>query len=140
MSSVAFAACGNYSGEGERYSGRYRKVFGFVTGTAFTLPPESRSPSHRNAVRLPTGIAFGFDRIPQFAWVVSLERAFLLSIALKHGRIQIQAVTLGSSWQALDLPLREGRIELMNFSHAKAPKQIADRVIGRKARDAEQCM
>ncbi len=43
----------------------YRKVFGFVTGTAFTLPPESRSPSHRNAVHLPTGIAFGFDRIPQ---------------------------------------------------------------------------
>ena len=50
--------------EGERDSGPYRKVFGFVTGTAFTLPPESRSPSYRNAVRLPTGITFGFDRIP----------------------------------------------------------------------------
>jgi hypothetical protein len=50
--------------EGERDSGPCRKVFGFVTGTAFTLPPESRSPSHRNAVHLPTGIAFGFDRIP----------------------------------------------------------------------------
>jgi hypothetical protein len=35
------------------------KVFGFVTGTAFTLRAESRSPSHRNAVRLPSGTAFG---------------------------------------------------------------------------------
>jgi hypothetical protein len=51
--------------EGERNSGQRRKVFGFATGTAFTLPPESRSPSHRNAAHLPTGIAFGFDRIPQ---------------------------------------------------------------------------
>jgi len=42
---------------------RYRKVFGFVTGMAFTFAPESRSPSSRNAVRLPTGIAFGIDRI-----------------------------------------------------------------------------
>jgi len=59
----AFAACGKHSGEGERCSGRYRKVFGFVTGMAFTFAPESRSPSGRNAVRLPTGIAFGIDRI-----------------------------------------------------------------------------
>jgi hypothetical protein len=65
MSSAAFAACGKYSGEGERCSGRYRKVFGFVTGMAFTFASESRSPSDRNAVRLPTGTAFGFDRIHQ---------------------------------------------------------------------------
>jgi hypothetical protein len=38
-------------------------VFGFVTGMAFTFASESRSPSDRNAVRLPTGIAFGIDRI-----------------------------------------------------------------------------
>jgi hypothetical protein len=63
MSSAAFAACGKHSGDGERCSGDYRKVFGFVTGMAFTFRPESCSPSHRNAVRLPTGTAFGFDRI-----------------------------------------------------------------------------
>ena len=63
MSSAAFAACGKHSGEGERCSGRDRKVFGFVTGMAFTFASESRSPSDRNAVRLPTGIAFGIDRI-----------------------------------------------------------------------------
>jgi hypothetical protein len=40
-------------------------VFGFVTGMAFTFASESRSPSDRNAVRLPTGIAFGIDRIHQ---------------------------------------------------------------------------
>ena len=39
------------------------KVFGFITGTAFALRAESRSPSHRNTVRLPTGIAFDFTRI-----------------------------------------------------------------------------
>jgi hypothetical protein len=65
MSSAVFAACGNYSAEGERHSGRHRKVFGFVTGTAFTFRAESRSPSHRNAVRLSTGTPFGFDRINQ---------------------------------------------------------------------------
>jgi hypothetical protein len=63
MSSAAFAACGNHSGEGERCSGRYRKVLGFVTGMAFTFASESRSLSGRNAVRLPTGTAFGIDRI-----------------------------------------------------------------------------
>jgi hypothetical protein len=47
------------------------KVFGFVTGTAFTLRAESRSPSHRNTVRLPGGIAFGFDRIPQ--WIEDIR-------------------------------------------------------------------
>jgi hypothetical protein len=39
------------------------KVFGFVTGTAFALRAESRSPSHRNTVRLSSGTAFGCDRI-----------------------------------------------------------------------------
>src|ERR1700677_3700942 len=49
-----------YSGEGEhrfrreaeRHSGRRAKLFAF--------PPESRSPSHRNAVRNHNGMAFSF--------------------------------------------------------------------------------
>jgi len=45
------------------------KVFGFVTGTAFALRAESRSPSHRNAVRLPSGTAFGLDRIHQISMI-----------------------------------------------------------------------
>jgi hypothetical protein len=61
-----FAACGNHSAEAERHSGRHQKVFGFVTGMAFTFRAESRSPSHRNAVRLPTGTAFGFHRIHHY--------------------------------------------------------------------------
>ena len=74
------------------------------------------------------------------ARVVPLERALLCAIALKHGRIQVQAVAFDSHWQALQLPLGQGRIELMNLAHCKAPKQITDRVIARKACDAQQCM
>jgi hypothetical protein len=51
MSSAAFAACGKLSGEGERCSGRYRRVFGFSTeprsgSTGFITTCDSRrSPS-----------------------------------------------------------------------------------------------
>ena len=86
MSSAAFAACGKHSGEGERCSGRYRKVFGFVTGMAFTFASESRSPSDRNAVRLPTGTAFGFDRIHQEV-VENTKKTFLQSFVTRFSRL-----------------------------------------------------
>ncbi|MGA8504172.1 MAG: hypothetical protein WB762_01050, partial [Candidatus Sulfotelmatobacter sp.] len=35
------------------------------TGIAFTFPPECCSESQRNGVQLQPGIAFTFDRIPQ---------------------------------------------------------------------------
>ena len=50
-----------------------RKVFGFVSGMAFTFGPESRSPLGRNTVRLPTGIAFGIGRIYQFMSLIHLR-------------------------------------------------------------------
>jgi len=71
------------------------------------------------------------------ARVVSFQRAFLLSVALEHGRIQIQAVTVGTYRQAFHLPLGQWRLELVNLSHSEAPKQIADRIVAGKARHTE---
>src|ERR1019366_4143673 len=61
-----------YSGEGERrfrweaerHSARRQKLFAFPPESAFTFRPECCSESQRNRVRLQTGIAFTFDRIP----------------------------------------------------------------------------
>ncbi|MGB8064065.1 MAG: hypothetical protein WCF26_19390, partial [Candidatus Sulfotelmatobacter sp.] len=41
------------------------KLFAFPPESAFTFRPECCSESQRNGVRLQTGIAFTFDRIPQ---------------------------------------------------------------------------
>jgi len=50
------AVCGKRSGDGERYSGLARKVFG--------IAPERHSPSARKIVRIQPGIVFGF--IPEW--------------------------------------------------------------------------
>jgi hypothetical protein len=42
-----------------------QKLFAFPPESAFTFRPEYCSDSQRNGVRLQTGIAFIFDRIPQ---------------------------------------------------------------------------
>ena len=51
--------------QAERHSGRRQKLFAFPLESAFTFRPECCSESQRNGVRLQTGIAFIFDRIPQ---------------------------------------------------------------------------
>ena len=53
--------------QAERHSGRRQKLFAFPPESAFTFRPECCSESQRNGVRLQTGIAFTFDRIPQAA-------------------------------------------------------------------------
>src|SRR6266496_1209182 len=50
--------------QAERHSGRRQKLFAFPPESAFTFRPECCSESQRNGVRLQTGIAFTFDRIP----------------------------------------------------------------------------
>jgi hypothetical protein len=60
MSSVAFAACGNYSGVKlnaipavtNSVRLRHRNGVHLATGIAFTFAPECRSPSYRNRVRI----------------------------------------------------------------------------------------
>jgi hypothetical protein len=50
--------------QAERHSGRQQQLFAFPPESAFTFRPEYCSDSQRNGVRLQTGIAFIFDRIP----------------------------------------------------------------------------
>src|ERR1019366_805668 len=50
--------------QAERHSARRQKLFAFPPESAFTFRPECCSESQRNRVRLQTGIAFTFDRIP----------------------------------------------------------------------------
>ena len=47
------------------------KSFRLPTGTVFAFRPECCSESQRNSVRLHTGIAFAFDRIPKVSAVDS---------------------------------------------------------------------
>jgi len=49
----------------EHHSARRSKLFAFPPESVFAFRPECCSESQRNAVRLQTGIAFAFDRIPQ---------------------------------------------------------------------------
>src|ERR1039458_3583839 len=51
--------------QAERHSARRQKLFAFPPESAFTFRPECCSESQRNGVRLQSGIAFTFDRIPQ---------------------------------------------------------------------------
>jgi hypothetical protein len=50
--------------QAERHSARRQKPFAFPPESAFTFRPECCSGSQRNRVRLHSGIAFTFDRIP----------------------------------------------------------------------------
>jgi hypothetical protein len=50
--------------EAEHDSGGGTKTVRLPTGTVFAFRPECCSESQRNGVRLQTGIAFAFDRIP----------------------------------------------------------------------------
>src|SRR5208337_2829356 len=50
--------------QAERHSARRQKLFAFPPESAFTFRPEFCSESQRNRVRLHSGIAFTFDRIP----------------------------------------------------------------------------
>jgi hypothetical protein len=60
--------------QAERHSGRRQKLFAFPPELAFTFRPECCSDSQRNGVRLQTGIAFTFDRIPQNRFKTLLSR------------------------------------------------------------------
>src|ERR1035437_9903431 len=51
--------------QAERHSARRQELFAFPPESAFTFRPECCSESQRNRVRLHSGIAFTFDRIPQ---------------------------------------------------------------------------
>ena len=62
---LRFASVENIPLQAERHSGGRQELFAFPPESAFTFRPECCSESQRNGVRLQTGIAFTFDRIPQ---------------------------------------------------------------------------
>src|SRR5450759_1748405 len=53
--------------QAERHSGGQQKLFAFPPESAFTFRPECCPESQRNGVRLHSGIAFTFNRIPHLA-------------------------------------------------------------------------
>jgi hypothetical protein len=50
--------------QAERHSREQQKLFAFPPELVFAFRPECCSDSQQNGVRLQTGIAFTFDRIP----------------------------------------------------------------------------
>jgi len=65
------SACGkveNIPLQAERHYGHTQKLFAFPPESVFAFRPECCSDSQRNAVRLQTGIAFAFDRIPHLSF------------------------------------------------------------------------
>ena len=62
--------------QGERRSGRRQKVFAFPPEWVFAFRTECCSESQRKGVRLQTGIAFAFDRIPQEHYLNDQRPAF----------------------------------------------------------------
>ena len=57
--------------QAERHSARRQKLFAFPPEWAFTFRPECCSESQRNRVRLQSGIAFTFHRIPHIGYLVN---------------------------------------------------------------------
>src|SRR3974377_763217 len=74
------------------------------------------------------------------AGVVSFQRAFLLSVTLEDGGVQIQTVALAAWRQALHLPLCQGIEQTMHVPHTKASEEIANGVVNGKARQAQHGM
>jgi hypothetical protein len=65
--------------QAERHSARQQKLFAFPPEPAFTFRPEYCSESKRNRVRLQSGIAFTFDRIPQANIILFITKGLLAS-------------------------------------------------------------
>jgi hypothetical protein len=73
-----------------------------------------------------------------FARVVSLQRAFLLSVALEHSRVQIETVAFGAQWQAVQFPPLERFEQPLHVAHAEPAEQVADGIVGGKPLHAQQ--
>jgi hypothetical protein len=69
-------ACGKHSAPSRTPFRQAKKLFAFPPESVFIFRPECCSESQRNRVRLHTGIAFTFDRIPH----EDLEKTFKSSV------------------------------------------------------------
>jgi len=89
MSSAVSAACGNHSAEGEHHSGvyrksvrlRYRNSVHLAGGIAFTFPPECRSASLRNRVRMRPDSSY---RSGKSTWIEFSEMPYLVIVTIAN--------------------------------------------------------
>jgi hypothetical protein len=65
---ILLFVCGKHSLQAERHSGSRQRLYGLPPESVFSFKSECCSESQRNPVRLQTGIAFTFDRIPHRGW------------------------------------------------------------------------
>jgi hypothetical protein len=84
---LRFASVENIPLQAERHSGGRQELFAFPLESVFAFRPECCSASQRNGVRLQTGIAFAFDRIPHNAYT-----AVFYIWDLGHRRILVPSV------------------------------------------------
>ena len=101
--------------QAERQSGGQQKLFAFPPESAFTFRPECCSESQRNRVRLQSGIAFAFDRIPHAAAKFGVE-GFSESLSKEVGPLGIKVTIVEPGGFRTDFAgssteLREGRPE-----------------------------
>jgi hypothetical protein len=73
-----------------------------------------------------------------FARVVALQHAFLPAVTLEDRRVQVERVAILAPWQTFHLPLRQRREEALHVAHRELLEQIADRVVGGKAFQAQE--
>src|SRR6516162_4845438 len=72
------------------------------------------------------------------ARVGSAQGTLLVTVALEHRGIQIQAVSRGAFWQSFKLPVPQTREKTLTLSLPEALEQVANRVVDRKTGDSQQ--
>src|SRR5664279_2690797 len=93
--------------QAERHSARREKLFAFPPESAFTFRPECCSESQRNRVRLHSGIAFTFDRIPHYTHRVAISNHRLLSVDGDRVTFRWKDYAHHSASRAMTLTLEE---------------------------------
>ncbi len=118
--------------QAERHSARRQELFAFPPESAFTFRPECCSGSQRNRVRLHSGIAFTFDRIPQVAnegsvQVLFTERGYAGFEKVTVGRIKRQEweAQSSSSWNEWDRSAAGIRYRSASCATCNLPKLSA---------------
>src|SRR5215472_16192051 len=79
-------------------------------------------------------------RPAMLARVGSAQSTLLVTVALKHRRVQVQAVSGKAFRQSLELPVAQTREKTLTLSLPKELEQVANRVVDRKTGDSQQPM
>src|SRR5690349_11201722 len=77
-------------------------------------------------------------RPAMFARVGSAQRTLLMTVALEHRGVQIQAVSRQAFRQSLELPVPQAREKTLALALSEALEQVANGVVDRETRDSQQ--